>query len=343
MAFVLWLSMSLVPLLLGRGALRLLYGNRAKQDISLADDVLTGGIIMIGLAEAAHLAGCLLGRSFSDCVKVFGAGLAFLLAAAAVICFLEKKKHKKNAVWQRRAERDRLRRSFIGENAGAVQYVYLLFGIVTVVQLILVVMTRNVYLDGDMTRETVSSFLASDAVYQVNPMTGQPYAGGMPLRLEVLCLPTLYGILCKSFGLSVDTVVLSTIPSFVLLGSYLAYSTVAKRLFPVNRTGRAVFLLAVALLYSFGDYMPAMDGFGVLHSGFRGTAIRSAVLLPYIFGLMLRKKYKLAVLCILAEACIVWTLYGMGACMAVAAGMLVVRIVLERCAAHRGRKEADVC
>lgn len=343
MAFVLWLLMSLVPLCLGRGALRLLYGSQSTQDMSLADDVLTGGMIIIGLAEAAHLAGCVLGRSFSGCVKLFGLGLAFLLAAAAALLFVGKKKQKETPAMRRRAEKDRIRRSFVPEDAGVSQYVYLLFGILAVVQLVLVVLARDVYLDGDMTRETVSSFLATDAIYQVNPMTGQPYTVGMPFRLKILCLPTLYGILCRGFGLSVDTVVLSIVPAFVLLGSYLAYSTVAKRLFPENKTGRAVFMLAVALLYSFGDYMQAMDGFGVLHSGFRGTAIRAAVLLPYTFGLMLRKKYKLVVLCILAEACIVWTLYGMGACAAVTAGMLVVRFALEWYAKRNGRKEADVC
>ena len=102
-------------------------------------------------------------------------------------------------------------------------------------------------------------------------------------------------------------------------------------------------MLAVALLYSVGDYMFGMDGFGVLHSGFRGVTIRAAILLPYTFGLMLRKKYKLVVLCILAEACIVWTLYGMGACVAVAAGMLLVQFAIQWYAKRQGGKEAGVC
>ena len=100
-------------------------------------------------------------------------------------------------------------------------------------------------------------------------------------------------------------------------------------------------MIAVALVLWVSDYMPGMDGFAVLHSGFRGVSIRASVLLPYTFGLMLRRKYKLVFFCILAEVCMVWTFYGMGACVAVAVGMLCVRIGLDRWAKRNAGKEAD--
>ena len=67
--------------------------------------------------------------------------------------------------------------------------------------------------------------------------------------------------------------------------------------------------------------MPNMDGFGVLSCGFRGVVIRNAVLLPWLFSLLIRKKWIAALPCIFVEACMVWTLYGLGACAAVTAGM----------------------
>ena len=340
MAFVLWLLMALVPFFIGKGALCILYGNQPTQELSPADSVLTGGMIIIGLAEAAHLAGCILGRSFSGCVMLFGAGVGVCLAAAAFILFPERKRQKADLQLQRKASREQVKRALTVRNTGAQQFVWVVFGVIAVVQLVTVVTAQEVYLDGDMTRETVSSFLSSDVIYQVNPMTGQPYTAGIPLRLKILCMPFFYGSLCKGFGLGVDTVVLSVVPAFVLLGSYLAYSTVAKRLFPEDGSKRAAFMVAVALLYSVGDYMYGMDGFDILHSGFRPVAIRAAILLPYTFGLMLRKKYKLVVLCILAEACMVWTLYGMGACVAVTAGMLVLKLVCEWWTKRKGRKGA---
>ena len=343
MAFVLWLLMALVPACLGKCVLHILYRNQPTQETSPADYWLTGGMIVIGLAEAAHLAGCILGRSFSGCVLLFGIALGVCLLASVVILLLEKKNQKKNPALQRKAEQDRVRKAFSSGESDKGQWIFVMFGIIVIVQLIALVTMQSVYLDGDMTLETVNSFLTTDAIYEVNPMTGKAYTLGMPLRLKILCLPTFYGILCKAFGMSAEQVVLGVIPAFVLLGSYLAYSTVAKKLFSENKSKRAIFMLAVALLYSVGDYMFGMDGFGVLHSGFRGVTIRAAILHPYTFGLMLRKKYKLVVLCILTEACIVWTLYGMGACVAVAAGMLLVQFAIQWYAKKQGGKEAGVC
>lgn len=326
MAFVLWLLMALVPFVLGRGALRILYGNQPTQEMNPADDILTGGIIIIGLAEAAHLAACLLGRSFSDCVKLFVVGTVVCFAVAAVLGALKTKRQQIRTPRQKN-----------------VNWIYLCFGVIVIMQLIAIVTGRSVYTEGDMTLETVNSFLATDAIYQVNPMTGNVYTQGIPMRLKILCLPTFYAILCEVFGLSAELVVWGMIPAFVLLYSYLAYSTVAKALFPEDTLKRGIFLVIVALLYTFGDYMYGMDGFGIMHSGFRGVTIRAAILLPYVFGLMLRKKYKLVVLCVLAEACIVWTFYGMGACVAVAVGMFVVSLVLQRLQKCYGRGEDDLC
>ena len=89
--------------------------------------------------------------------------------------------------------------------------------------------------------------------------------------------------------------------------------------------------------------MYGMDGFGVMHSGFRGVTIRAAILLPYTVGLVLRKKYKLLVLCVLAEACVVWTFYGLGACLLVSVGMLVTDYLIKWFAGRKGREEDAVC
>lgn len=343
MALLLWLLMALVPFALGKGALRILYGNQPTQDMGPADCMLTGGMIVIGLAEAAHLGACLLGRSFSDCVILFVMALGVCLVVSTIICFVSRKTRKDNRLQQRKAERERVKRILLAGNTEKQQLVYVVFVVIVAIQLVLVAAVQNVYFDGDMTLETVNSFLATDAVYQVNPMTGELYTLGIPFRLKILCLPTFYGILCRSFGLSAEAVVLGIVPPFVLLGSYLAYGIVAKRLFPKDKVKRGVFLVLIAILLGVGNYMPGMDGFGVMHSGFRGVTIRAAILLPYTFGLMLRKKYKLVVLCVLAEACIVWTFYGMGACVAVAVGMLCVEFAMKWLAKRNGRKGDDLC
>jgi hypothetical protein len=89
-----------------------------------------------------------------------------------------------------------------------------------------------------------------------------------------------------------------------------------KALFGQNRRNRRMFLLLVSLLFLFGNDMEVMDGFGLRYGGFLATTIRNTVLLPFTLSMVLQKKWRVALLCILAEACIMWTLYGMGMCLA---------------------------
>lgn len=318
MALLLWLLTALVPCLLGMGTLRILGGSRTAQEKCLADAVLTGGIICIGLAEAAHLTAVVIGWSFSRCVNVFCVGIIGLTLVSVVMIWIQRRKGQKEMLG-----------SYAGHKLTGAQLPGVLFVLVVIGQLIYVLTMQGIYVDGDMTLETVVSFLETDQVYRVNPLTGNLYEPAMPMRLRILCLPSLYACLSKSFGIPPKLLVYGMIPAFVLLGSYLAYYTLAKYFFPEDAHKRTWFLLLVAVLFTAGDYLYGMDGFGILHSGFRGVTIRGAILLPYTVSAMLRRKYLLVVLCVLAEACMVWTLYGIGACALVAAGLVVVNLLLK--------------
>ncbi len=318
---MIYLFCIIIPCLLGRGALRAFYGKRETLDLTLADSMLVGGMIVIGLAEAAHMGAYVLGRSFSDCVNLFLAGIVVLLVGAALLLMIDRHKRKKS-ISAAEAERLRVKRLLTKKEHGINKY-FFVFGVLVLIQVLQIVAEQKPYLVGDMTVETVNTMLSTDTIYQVNPMTGQPYTLGIPMRLKILCLPTLYGMLCEIFGMSAISVVWTSVPILTLLGCYAAFYTVSKALFEEDACKRGVFLIIVALIMWFGDSMYGLDGFGVQYAGFRGVSIRMAILLPYTFGLMLRKKWRLAVLCILAEACMVWTLYGMGACLLVMMGMIL--------------------
>ena len=346
MAFVLWLFMALVPSLLGMGALRILYGSQWKKEMSPADCILTGGMILLGLAEAAHLGAVVLGWSFSRCVSIYLIEIIVIAVLAALVLLIGRLGGKKASKEHPRkqqlgaAEKKALLKAGVLSREGLL---WGLFAILALGQLIYVYTGQGVYVDGDMTLETVNSFLASDRIYEINPLTGKAYAQGIPLRLEILCLPTLYGMLSQLFGVGAEALVYGMIPAFVLLGSYLAFYTVANHFFAGESGKKALFMLLVAVLMDAGDYMYGMDGFGALHSGFRGAAIRGAILLPYTIGLMLRRKYRLVILCIAAEACVVWTLYGMGACLLVTVGLWVVEKGLRLFDARKSGEEATKC
>ena len=294
-----------------------------RRKFSLTDFVVFLLIALIGAAEGAHLYAVLLHRAFSQCVPVFIAAAATFMA---LLCgyFFWCRKRGEAASKDGREKLSRKEKIFLT-----------LFAVLALSQMLFAATGTWVYLRGDMTVETAGSFLETDAVYSVNPMTGAAYQGGIPMRLKVLCLPTLYGILSRITGICPEYLVWQIIPVFTLIFSYAAYSSLAVSLFPEEREKRLMFLVIVAILIWIGSYRYGMDGFGILYSGWRGVTLRNMILIPYALSLCLRRQYVLALACLVAEVCIVWTLYGLGACLVVTAGMALTNILCRRFEAGR--------
>ena len=279
----------------------------------MGDYLIMGGTVVTGLAEAAHLGAVLLDWPFQRCALVFGILLTVAAGLGTGLFFFLRKKRKDFPESHRPAVK------------GTEKFLYFTFAAVVSSQLIFICMGNNMYRGGDMTVETVGSFLAADGVYRVNPLTGASYTAGIPSRLKILCLPTLYASLCKITGLPASVIVWRVIPLVMLFLCYTAFFCVAGCLFPEQgREGgikRAGFMLAAALLLWTGAYGQGMEGFQLLCCGWQGITIRNCVLLPWLLSLCLRKKWIYAIFCVLAEACMVWTLYGGGICLLFAAGM----------------------
>lgn len=284
---------------------------------SFWDYLITGEIVIIGMAEAVHLAGVFGGLSFRLCSAALGGLIAAgILLGLGVLLF--RRKRIAESLKKKREKR------LPADKTGRIFYV--IFVLMLMSQLIFIWFGEGSSRERDMTVETVGSFLAEDGIYRVNPMTGMPYEGGMPLRLKILCLPTLYAGVCAITGLHPNLFVRTIVPTLTLLGCYAAFASLARCLFPDReekscRNGRACFLALVSVLLWAGAYRYGMDGFNLLCCGWQGVSIRNGVILPWMFSLCLRKKWKSAALCILAEACMVWTLYGCGICLLAAAGM----------------------
>lgn len=324
--FLFLVGMPVIQVLLGSGTLGVVYGRRACK-MHIADRLIVGFLVEIGLAEVVHLAAVVLGRSFSDVVFLFEAGMVVLGFVSLGVWLWQRREAGRG----RRAGTGRLPRTISGSDVTPVTVgLFLVFALLVIYQIVTITSGDYIYRAGDMTVETVESFLETDGVYQVNPLTGRPYEGGIPFRIQILCLPTLYGILCQIFGLPATKLVWELIPLHTLLMSYLAFGRLAHALLTEEkrrgRVERLLFMVLTASVLCVGDYLYGMDGFGLLYCGFRGVTIRNVVLLPYVFGLALRHRWKPMALCILAEVCIVWTLYGMGACLVVTLGMAALRI-----------------
>lgn len=277
-----------------------------QKKVYFADLVIMFLIMMIGAAEAAHLFGVFLHRPFSVCTVIFG---VFTALSAAALLFLSFFRRGRTAV--------------VPLSKKEMLLLVLFFGLV-ISQIIFVLLGKNAYIRGDMTVEAAGSFLQTNGIYQVNPLTGRAYAAGLPSRIQILCLPTLYAAFSSIFHISPEVLALYVMPVITLLCCYCAYGCLAAGLFPENRSRRLCFMAVTALLIWIGSYGYGMDGFGLIFSGWRGVTIRNTVLMPYAVSCCLRKKYFGLLLCVLAEVCIVWTLYGLGVCLLTILGMLLV-------------------
>ena len=325
MAVLLCVCMVLVPVVIGSGVLIVLYGKKQENTFLFADSLLLGVIAVLGTAEAAHLCVMVAKFSFSVGVKIFG-GLTAVLFLTAFTLILVRCFRVGSGKGLRQAGQWKLP----GKLSGKFTFLSVLLLLLVLSQAVYIVAGGAVYTGGDMTVETVESFLYTDGIYQVNPLTGAAYQEGIPLRLEILCLPSLYGALSRMSGLAPRLVVWILVPVVTLLFCYSAFFCLARCLFPADPKKREGFLLAVALILWAGGYHYVMDGFGVLYSGFRGTVIRNAVLMPYLLSLCLRRRWLAVFLCIAAEVCIVWTLYGAGVCLLTSAAMAVCSLAERR-------------
>ena len=317
MVILLWIVTALVLYLLGSGVMRCFYRKGLRNGLNGyygPGEVLPAGFcVLIGATQVCHLAAVFLRWSVSRTVLLWVAVL-FALAVAGVIVLVISRTRQTSTKGSCSVGAWKMSEQLL---AGA-------FALSVVFQMIMIMTGDKSCNTGDMTLEMVRTNLAQDQFYSINPLTGQPYTAGVPIRLKILCLPSLYTFICRLTGLDPELVVCRLVPVTVLAVSYFAYSVLGKILFGNDRTGRLLMLFVISVLFWCGDYMDVMDGFLLLHSGYRGVSVRNGVLFPFTLGMCLKKKWKVSVLAILAEACIVWTLYGLGACLLVVVVMLFI-------------------
>ncbi len=315
MIILLWLLLAVVPWLIGAGVLTVL-NRKPASPVRMTDAWITGGLCCIGVAEVLHLLGTFGQLQLSRLVLLWQGLMAALCITALILVAVTY--HK---------QRERFR--ILPEQGGsfALPGIFLLM---VLFQTVYVYCMPAVATAGDITVETLHSFQATDAVYQVNPLTGQAYTQGLSLRYRILGLPTLYKILATAFQLEGTLFVQNLVQVVVLSGSYIVYYRLARLLFGNDLRKKYLFLLLVALIFWCGEGAAWLDGYGALHSAWLGTSIRNLILLPYALSLGLEKDWRHTwpgmVLCILAEASICWTFNGLGLCLA----LLVILAVLDQ-------------
>lgn len=310
MVILLWFLLAVGPWLIGAGVWAVL-GRKASAVVHMTDAWITGGLCCIGLAQALHLLGAFGHLSLSRLLILWRVSLAVLGILALAVVAVTRHRHR---------ERFRI----LPQKGGS----FLLPGIfllMVLIQAVYVYCMPAVTAPGDITLETLRSFLATDGIYLVNPLTGQAYVQGMSLRYKILGLPTLYTLLAASFPVDGAVLVQNLVPVAVLAGSYMAYYRIARLLFGSDLRKKYLFLILVGMIFWCGEGAVWLDGYAALHGAWLGTSIRNLVLLPYALSLGLerdlRRTWPGMALCVLAEACVCWTFNGLGMCLLLLAVM----------------------
>lgn len=283
------------------------------------EKIIERSMILLGISEAFHLLALFGGFSISFCIK---AALPVWAAALVLFFVYDFKKSRKKEKADSTPEFLEVFRQCPGYVAA--------FFLLVVFQIVFFLFMHVPVLTGDITGETVQTFLTEDAVYTVNPMTGMPFTSGMPFRIKILGLPFCYTVLCRLFSCPAPYMVYRIIPMLTLIGTYIVYGLWARFLFPKNYKNQMTFLLIVALIFQFGCYGTSTDSSYLLFGGWQGEAVRACILLPYALLCLLKKRYRGVVACILTEACIVWTFYGAGYVLLMTAIVAVIRFVDRR-------------
>lgn len=288
---------------------------------TIPNKIIECSLIVIGMAEAAHLTALFCGLSFSACTNILAVLFLCGICGNAGLVLWCRKKSPQGHTSSEQTDRPFLKlwKAYPGR--------LMLCGFIIILQLIWYYLMHLPYLKNDVTGETIQTMLATDSIYAVNPLTGQAFSAGMPMRLKVLVLPTLFAAVCKWTGIPVITFCYSIVPCIVLLLSYTVYLGWAEYLFPEEGKKRILFLFFTVLIYQFGAYSLPMDGYTLFFGGFQGEAFRTGVLLPYALLCCLKGRWKAVLLCLLAEVCVVWTFYGLGYTAVTAALYGVIRLL----------------
>ena len=290
-------------------------GVSSDKSVNLGEIFICGFICCIGLFEAAHLMGIFMQRTISFCGWIFAAGFLALMIVG-ILGFAA-------AVRREKLTMDISRDKAIQWGSFPAAVVFLGLAASQVLYICTVPLYQT---PGDIMLETVNSFLVTDGIYTVSPLTGKPF-GGPPFRYKILCLPTAYSMLCRWFPGETETLIARVIPLITLFTSYTAYYLLSGSLLGRGKTGlqkRIWFLVVIGILFYFCENAVYLEGYGILHGGYQGTAIRNSILVPFVLYAALEKKWLQAILCVLAEACIVWTFWGLGVCAVVLTGMVLL-------------------
>lgn len=186
----------------------------------------------------------------------------------------------------------------------------------------------------DAVYEITMENVASGTLMIKHPFLGTDSGASMPMRMQILGLSSFYSALVTISKQSVYTILCKVVPLIVWGLSMLLYWTMGQTLFSHDRRRSLLFVSMVAWIYIVTSNSDGLIGNRLFFAGFSPETIRAALLIPYTIYVSLEKKWHLAILAVVIEACLVWTTFGIGYCFLIMVCMFLIHYVSDRRAVH---------
>lgn len=132
----------------------------------------------------------------------------------------------------------------------------------------------------DVGLETVRTTLATDMVYEYNPVTGRKLELGMYPVSKLYVLPIFYSAWASVLPVDAGAFLYYIAPSAVLLLHFLVIYKWVRLSAKPEHTGMLMCFYGLALL--FGDYHASTLSYRLLHQGWMGQTVLMAVCVPYL-------------------------------------------------------------
>lgn len=322
------LSLILIPAIIGCGIVKTYITIKTK--ISKADSYkqesalcrlsvyfTSGTIILIIFTGALNALTVFMNMSISKAGKLFCIGLGIILLLSILMTALNyiiSKKHKKSDANQKPTYNS----SVAADNqqpiiTNKVLPLMIIAIVIAIAQIVTVSLGKNIPYSGDQTLETVVSFINTDYVYSVDPLTGLPYLNGYPFRLSLQCLPFLYSLICKFFALEPIRVVWNIMPAFWLVCGYLSIIRISNSLFK-KMSLKLLMLIFFEFLLWCSNVAYGATGFNVFHVGYSAMTVLELLLIYWTFDMLISQNIPVAILAIIVEPMVASTKFGIGAC-----------------------------
>ncbi len=280
--------------------------------------IVTGFWVLLGCTEMAHLITIWTNRTLETYILLCGGFVtAGLLAYIGFLCIF---RHK---IFPKKEKKD---------TKGWVGYP-ILFALLTIITIVFMQRSYTPLLQ-EATYDIVLGNVKQGEIMSVHPFLGTGDVSGMPFRMEILGLSSLYSCLITISKQTPYIILCKVVPTIVWICAMLIYKAFADKLFPASKDKQWLFLCFIAFFFLMTANSEGMAGQRLFYAGFSAETIRGVVLLPYAVYVSWQRKWLLALLSILAEACLVWTTYGIGYSSIIVGCMLVVHLWADRRCRH---------